>query len=128
MRSFKYFLLLLSITLVHACKKENLDQEPGEFDSEYEQIHMFEANGHEIQIYGDLKTFKTGYNNIYVRFIDANTGEALHPEQLSLIPIMHMMSKQHSCPHSLMSQTQIQISTRDLQYFKCLPTAMSIGN
>jgi hypothetical protein len=74
--------------------------------AEFNLVANIEANGHSVELYSEGKTgFTTGYNEIFVR-IKNNADDSYYANpEISWMPVMHMMSKEHSCPKSDLSIT-----------------------
>lgn len=98
---FKFvpFVLLMALFLT-ACAKEESENhnEPVESNIHLIQTHVHQA--HQILLYADSEDLKAGYNRIYLQVKDQASGQVLTPEAFEFLPVMHMMSKMHSCPHS----------------------------
>ncbi|MDO5655944.1 MAG: hypothetical protein Q4G27_07370 [Flavobacteriaceae bacterium] len=64
------------------------------------------ANGHTIEIYGDLTKFTVGYNDLYFRLKESNGNYSNQWIITDFKPVMHMTDRMHSCPVKLPETTQ----------------------
>lgn len=104
MRS-QFILILIGFLLVAAsCKKDNNNKLPQPEESTFQLIKTHESNLHQILVYSLNAEFSVGYNEIFIQVKDKYTGSLLSPEVMECVPLMHMTSKVHSCPHSAMQE------------------------
>tara|TARA_R110002012_G_scaffold283304_1_gene473555 strand:- start:80291 stop:81136 length:846 start_codon:yes stop_codon:yes gene_type:complete len=64
------------------------------------KVQTFKANDHSIEIYAAQQQFTIGYNELFIRIKEDATDAYIPNVQLSWSPVMHMTSKEHSCPKS----------------------------
>ncbi|RAJ10015.1 hypothetical protein [Arenibacter echinorum] len=69
--------------------------------AEFNLVTNIEANGHSLELYSEGKTgFTTGYNELYVRIKNNADDTYFANPEITWMPVMHMMSINHSCPIS----------------------------
>lgn len=69
--------------------------------AEFNLVTNIEANGHSLELYSEGKTgFTTGYNELYVRIKNNADDTYFANPEITWMPVMHMMSMNHSCPIS----------------------------
>ncbi|MEQ9582865.1 MAG: hypothetical protein RIM68_12015, partial [Arenibacter sp.] len=69
--------------------------------AEFNLLTNIEANGHSLELYSEGKTgFTTGYNELFVRIKNNADDTYFANPEITWMPVMHMMSMNHSCPKS----------------------------
>ena len=103
-------LILLSIFtfvfIISSCKKDdNIVNNPV---TVIQKIKLTEgySEGTKIELYAD-DTLRTGYNKLYIRFLDSTSLTVVHDAHLTITPVMDMGSVQHSCPTEQTDSVQI---------------------
>lgn len=72
--------------------------------AEFNLLANIAANGHSLELYSEGKNgFTTGYNEIFVRIKDNADESYFADPEITWMPVMHMMSMNHSCPKSDLS-------------------------
>ena len=104
MKTIKPFIVIFIVALVlSSCTSDGDDSPKIEENpmAEFNLLANIEANGHSLELYSEGKNgFTTGYNEIFVRIKDnADESYFAYPE-ITWMPVMHMMSMNHSCPKS----------------------------
>ena len=69
------------------------------------KINEFSAEGYLTEIYSEKTALEVGYNEISLRIKDASNNEYLSEAEVSWMPLMHMETKEHSAPHSKLSNS-----------------------
>ena len=69
------------------------------------KINEFSAEGYLTEIYSEKSDLEVGYNEISLRIKDESTNEYLSEAEVSWMPLMHMETKEHSAPHSELSNS-----------------------
>jgi hypothetical protein len=64
------------------------------------KVQEFTNDTHVMEAYTKSGKFIQGYNDITLRIKDKTTGKYIDNAQISWMPVMHMMSMNHSCPKS----------------------------
>lgn len=76
------------------------------------KIQDFINNTHTIELYNETGLLSTGYNNVTIRIKDNSNNSYFENANISWIPMMQMMSMQHSCPKS----TIIKVTDKNTLY------------
>ncbi len=91
------FLLALFFT---SCSGDDTnDIPPADETSGLTKIQELTDGTYVISLYTKAGTFITGYNEIFLQVKNKTTGELEKNASLSWHPVMHMMTKSHSCPY-----------------------------
>ncbi len=86
-----------------SCSSDGDDSPKNEIDplAEFNLVTNITANGHSLELYSDKKTgFTTGYNELFVRIKNTADDTYYANPEITWLPVMHMMSMNHSCPIS----------------------------
>jgi hypothetical protein len=101
----KYNLLTLGVILffslfLFSCKKDSTtDPVPEDPASPYLKISQAVSVGSSFDLTMYAKdSLYVGYNVVYFKLTDKSTGQAMSSANLSMLPIMDMISFKHSCP------------------------------
>ncbi len=103
-----FTILVFSLTFV-ACTDDGNDPIIAVEENplaDYNKLTSFSANDHTIEIYSEQNSYTIGYNELFFRIKDNVDEQYLKDVQVSLMPMMHMVSMQHSCPKSEISKTE----------------------
>ena len=99
---FKSFLILMFFS---SCSDDNeaiIDVDPVK---DLVKINEFSAEGYLTEIYSEKTALEAGYNEISLRIKDESNNEYLSEAEVSWMPLMHMDLKEHSAPHSKLSNS-----------------------
>ncbi|MCM4170295.1 hypothetical protein DHD32_02295 [Arenibacter sp. TNZ] len=104
MKTIKLFIVTFIVALgLTSCTSDGDDSPKIDINpmSEFNLLANIEANGHSLELYSEGNdSFRTGYNEIFVRVKDnADENYFANPE-ITWMPVMHMVSMNHSCPKS----------------------------
>jgi len=86
-----------------SCSSDGDDSPKNEIDplAEFNLVTNITANGHSLELYSEEKTgFTTGYNELFVRIKNTADDTYYANPEITWLPVMHMMSMNHSCPIS----------------------------
>lgn len=97
MKQFKLVILVAIAMLISSCKKNDNPVAPTAPAAPAFKVGEVYVSGTKAQIYADDSLW-TGYNKIYVKLSDSAKGTAITDAHVVLTPVMHMMTKTHSCP------------------------------
>ena len=105
------FLAVASLTLlVLSCKKDKLITIPVEANptetSGLIKVTEVVNSTHTIELFTKSGDFKTGYNELFLRFKNTSTQAYESNLTMSVKPMMHMTSMTHSCPVSNFEKTE----------------------
>jgi hypothetical protein len=64
------------------------------------KVQDFTNSNHTIEMYTTSGSLIQGYNNITLRVLDNSTQAYVENAEITWSPVMHMMTKTHSCPKS----------------------------
>ncbi|MDL5510645.1 hypothetical protein QSE00_02380 [Arenibacter sp. M-2] len=91
-----------------SCSSDGDDSPKNEIDplAEFNLVTNITANGHSLELYSEEKTgFTTGYNELFVRIKNTADDTYYANPEITWLPVMHMMSMNHSCPISELNIT-----------------------
>tara|TARA_R110002050_G_scaffold350_5_gene2345 strand:+ start:24936 stop:25799 length:864 start_codon:yes stop_codon:yes gene_type:complete len=91
-----------------SCSSDGDDSPKNEIDplAEFNLVTNITANGHSLELYSEEKTgFTTGYNELFVRIKNTADDTYYANPEITWLPVMHMMSLNHSCPISELNIT-----------------------
>lgn len=97
-KKISFALVWLSLLFV-ACNKTDNNPTPVNELEGLKQAAVITNSTHTITLYTATGTFQTGYNAIYFQVKKAD-GSLVKNATATWTPMMHMMSKSHSCPAS----------------------------
>ncbi len=101
MKTLKYiFIPVLFLMLFSGCSDDTeavIEVDPVK---DLVKIGEFSADGYLTEIYSEKSDLEVGYNEISLRIKDEATNKYLSEAEVSWMPIMHMETKEHSAPHS----------------------------
>ena len=101
MKTLQYiFLPVLLLILFSGCSDDTeavveVDPVKGLF-----KVDEFSAEGYMTEIYSEKANLEVGYNEISLRIKNETNNEYLRNVDVSWMPVMHMETKEHSAPHS----------------------------
>ncbi len=100
-------IIFLSITITSCSDEDNnpiiVDENPL---AEYNLVTKVEANNHSIEIYSEQKDFTIGFNQLFIRIKDNELDTYINNASIQWKPVMHMTEMMHSCPKSVVSNTE----------------------
>ena len=106
MKTLKYiFIPVLFLMLFSGCSDDSeavIEVDPVK---DLVKIEEFSAEGYLTEIYSEKSDFEVGYNEISLRIKDESNNEYLSEAEVSWMPLMHMETKEHSAPHSELSNS-----------------------
>lgn len=135
------FLLILSFTFfLSSCNKDD-DKEisPANEVAILNKIQEFTQGDYTFYIYkSDAGNLQTGYNDVYIQLKNNVTGKFVEDATLSWKPLMHMTSKSHACPYSVIQKVEntktlykgyfiFQMASSDMEYWEIIYN-YTIGN
>ena len=101
MKTLQYiFLPVLLIILFSGCSDDTeavIDPDPVR---NLVKVDEFSAEGYLTEIYSEKTNLEVGYNEISLRITNEANNEYLGNADVSWMPVMHMETKEHSAPHS----------------------------
>jgi hypothetical protein len=100
---FKYLLFLMLPALIVACSKEETDL-PAQ--DKFVKVDELVSSGSlfNVQFYAKDSLF-VGYNIVYFKLTDKNSGQPLDQATIELFPLMDMGTFKHSCPFENPAET-----------------------
>lgn len=108
MKTLKYFYaLFIFLTLFTGCSDDSdpiLEPNPVE---DLEKIYEFPSEEYSLELYSEKSSLEVGYNEIFIRIKNLTSNEYLTNAEVSWMPIMHMETKEHSAPHSVLDNSEI---------------------
>lgn len=87
-------LMLISGLIFAGCDSGDHDGNPAE---DYLLLGTYYNNGVKVEVYAE-DSLAVGYNRMYVALYDSAEGHRIDDGHITLMPVMHMMSVQHSAP------------------------------
>lgn len=105
MKSIKYYLLVLTSTLFIGCSDDNDPISEVNPVADLEKIYEFPAEDYSLEIYSDKSQLEVGYNEVSIRIKDVANKKYLTDAEVTWKPVMHMETKEHSAPHSELSNS-----------------------
>ncbi len=82
--------------VLFSCSKEEVTQDPM---ADFNLLEEVSFTNYTMEVYSPKSRWELGYNKILFRVKDS-TGKIIDNPSISWTPMMHMMSKTHSCPVS----------------------------
>jgi len=95
----KIAILLIAIIAFASCSKEVNETEMNELEG-LTKIRELSNSTHTIELYSKKGELTLGFNEIKLRILDNSSDILVKNAQVSWLPIMHMMTMNHSCPKS----------------------------
>ncbi|HZW76992.1 MAG TPA: hypothetical protein VFF21_01655 [Flavobacteriaceae bacterium] len=97
--NLKYIISLLLIGfIITSCSKDE-----GENNTnpalELNKIYTFDRDTHVIEVYSENQRIETGYNELYLRFLDKSNNVSRTDVNAQWEPVMQMGSMVHGAPH-----------------------------
>lgn len=106
MKTLKYiFIPVLFLMLFSGCSDDTeavIEVDPVK---DLVKVDEFSVEGYLTEIYSEKSDLEVGYNEISLRIKDESTNEYLSEAEVSWMPLMHMETKEHSAPHSELSNS-----------------------
>lgn len=87
-----------------SCTKEDIVQDPMQ---DYSLLETINFEGYSLELFGTKQEWELGYNQVYFRVKDENGATVANPN-ISWTPLMHMVSKTHSCPVSTIDSSEFE--------------------
>ena len=107
MKTIKLGLVIFTAAIgLISCSSDNDDTPIIDVDplGAFNLVTNIEANGHSLELYSEEKTgFTTGYNELFIRIKNIADDTYYANPAITWMPVMHMMSMNHSCPISEIS-------------------------
>ena len=101
MKAFKYILVALFSAALFSCSQQT--PAPSETVG-LTKVQEFTNDDHIVELYTKNGSLETGYNDIYLRIKSKASGEYFTEADIMWMPVMHMMSMNHSCPYSAVTK------------------------
>ncbi len=98
MKFLKYTITILLSIIITSCSDE--DKEPVNEVKDLIKVQEILNENHIIELYTENGQFIQGYNDITIRIKDKSNQSFIENAIVSWNPVMHMVSKTHSCPKS----------------------------
>lgn len=106
MKTLKYiFALLILTTAFTGCSDDDEIPESNPV-ADLIRIYEFSAEDYSIELYSESPDLEVGYNEISIRIKDMARNEYLTDAEIDWLPMMHMETKEHSAPHTALSNTE----------------------
>lgn len=106
MKTLKYiFIPALFLMLFSGCSDDTeavIEVDPVK---DLVKIDEFSAEGYLTEIYSEKTDLEVGYNALSLRIKNEANNEYLSEAEVSWMPLMHMETKEHSAPHSELSNS-----------------------
>lgn len=84
---------ILSFALI-SCEKETND------NNKIKKVQEINNDNYIVELYTETGKLQTGYNEIFIKVKEKNTGNYIKNININWYPEMQMMDKKHSCPRS----------------------------
>lgn len=110
MKTIKYIFFIILTAFMVSCSDDDNDTEVDDLAGLL-KVQEFTNETHVIEAYTESGKFIQGYNDITLRIKDKTTGKYAENAEISWMPVMHMTSKNHSCPKSEVSKVAEAKST-----------------
>jgi len=101
MKAFKFILVALFSAVLFSCEEETIT--PSE-TAGLLKVQEFTNDNHVVELYTKSGTLMTGFNNIFLRIKNKATAEYYSEADIMWMPVMHMMSMNHSSPYSMVTK------------------------
>lgn len=92
----KLYISILLAGILFSCSKEEVVQDPM---ADFNLLEEVSFTNYTMEVYSPKSRWELGYNKILFRVKDSS-GKIIDNPSISWTPMMHMMSKTHSCPVS----------------------------
>jgi len=92
----KLYISILLAGILFSCSKEEVVQDPM---ADFNLLEEVSFTNYTMEVYSPKSRWELGYNKILFRVKDSS-GKFIDNPSISWTPMMHMMSKTHSCPVS----------------------------
>lgn len=106
MKTLQYFFIpVLFLMLFSGCSDDSetvIDVDPVK---DLVKVDEFSTEGYLTEIYSEKTDLEVGYNEISLRIKNEANNEYLSEAEVSWMPLMHMETKEHSAPHSELSNS-----------------------
>lgn len=106
MKTLQYFFIpILFLMLFSGCSDDSetvIDVDPVK---DLVKVDEFSTEGYLTEIYSEKTDLEVGYNEISLRIKNEANNEYLSEAEVSWMPLMHMETKEHSAPHSELSNS-----------------------
>jgi len=99
MKTITYIFFIILTGFMVSCSDDDNNTEVDELAGLL-KVQEFTNDTHVMEAYTKSGKFIQGYNDITLRIKDKTTGKYIDNAQISWMPVMHMMSMNHSCPKS----------------------------
>lgn len=100
----KLFISLLFLGILFSCTKEEIPADPMK---DFYLLETINLDSYRMELYATNHQWTLGYNQVYFRIKDAE-GKTINNPDISWTPVMHMVSKTHSCPVSSVSSSEFE--------------------
>lgn len=104
MKTLKYLSLII-IAFFASCSPDDPEVVSTDELNGLTLVQEMVNENHTVELYTTTGTLQQGYNAISLRIKDNTTRQYANNATVSWLPIMHMMSMQHSCPNSPVTKT-----------------------
>lgn len=92
----KLYISMILAGVLFSCSKEEVTQDPM---ADFNLLEEVSFTNYTMEVYSPKSRWELGYNKILFRVKDSS-GKIIDNPSISWTPMMHMMSKTHSCPVS----------------------------
>lgn len=108
MKTLKYLFAILIFPLAFiGCSDDKDDDTPEPNPIEgLVMIYEFPSSDHIVEVYAEKQKLEVGYNEIAIRVKDLAKDQYISNANMSWMPMMHMETKQHSAPHSMLDNLE----------------------
>lgn len=103
MKTIKFIFFIILTFFITSCSDDNNDTEVDELAGLL-KVQEFTTDTHVVEAFTESGKFIQGYNDITLRIKDKTTGKYIENAQISWMPVMNMMTTNHSCPKSLITK------------------------
>ncbi len=103
MKYLNFLLSLFLVAITFSCSNDDDDVVINEV-KDLKMVQEITNDSHAIELYNETGNFTLGYNKISLRVKDIATKQYVEDVSLSWKPVMHMTTKEHSCPLSAISK------------------------
>jgi len=99
MKLLKYIIPFFIALIITSCSSNTSEDPINEIDG-LQKVQEITNDTHIIELYTTSGQLEQGYNEITLRIKDKNSNEYIENAQTTWKPLMHMVSRTHSCPKS----------------------------
>lgn len=92
----KLYISIILAGILFSCTKEEIVQDPM---TEFNLLNEVSFTNYTMEVYSSKSRWELGYNQLLFRVKDSS-GKIIDNPTISWTPMMHMISKMHSCPVS----------------------------